>query len=409
MLAEVLAVTVSLQGVAMVTRGLDQMAAKFAITEKAVMRAKVAMAAFAVALAVAFAGVREWASEERFQVQLRTLTDSLAEYESRLIAIDKIARGGVFSKDDVYDAVLMFERAGQNAEKYMGIVEGLAARRGAGPGAMREAAMLVSMVAGGETTNLSRRLMTAGIFREELARHGVSDPLNVTADQMMKALQGIGEEAQEIARDMEDAFVSKLAAAGYQFVEMIQTIGGQGAPVIAPLIDGVAWLFETFKNLNIATKGWAGNLVLVSLALNAIVKMLPLLAKMKALFSFSAAVQGLAKFYIFLTKIIPFLQKWLRISRWLALFRLVRAKAAIAEAAALGNIGGAIAGAAILAGAGVGLYYGARALNGAMNRSMEDAMKPVHEANQGGAGNRPVRRSDIENQMYARFGEGMAY
>lgn len=394
--AEVLAIEVGLKGVEKVQAGLDKISAGFVATEAATASLKSGLAILGVTAAVALAGVREAMPDQAAMAKIEGLTGSMKETEAIMRSIDKVASRGIWHEEEIQTAAATMEKSlGGSFRANIGLLEKLGARMGS----ISSAAELLAKLNRGQTFGVAMQLGEAGIGPDKLRAAGLDvkgRTINNTPQQIIDALTKI-ERADGLLSKLQGTLGSTLGAMVYQFKELVQTLGD---PLLGPLTAVASitkGVFETMKNINMVTNGWAGKFLVGGALLVGFSKVLVFLREMltveKALAIWAGVRSGLqagAAIIANFGKIVGFLRQMLTLEKAQAAIEAIKTALAAAYAAFVGNWAGLAAGIAIMGGIGYGAYVGIDKVNRMVaGQPDEPASAPPSQ--------RPQRRNDIEN------------
>jgi len=213
--------------------------------------------------AVGVAGNTNRMATEIMTAQLTAFTHSAEIAKKQMEAIEAIATRGIFSREEMYDAVRIMDESHVALEGNLEVLQEIGVRMGN----ITNAAHLLERIAGSTTGMpfIGRQLLAAGITPEMLQEHGVMmKGMSVLSrkDELMRALKEITS-ADSVVNKLETTFSAKWK----EFINQVRVTGQNIADqVIGPMtvllktIDGIA---DAIDSVNKATHGWFARIALV--------------------------------------------------------------------------------------------------------------------------------------------------
>lgn len=411
---KILSIEVALRGAERVQAFMSKMLVDFGATRDGLSSLGAGLRNLGVVTALiaggiydSMSGIVEALEAEKMQATIRGMTNDLRATEAQLKAIDRIAAKGLFDEKAVYDAVIVLDRAGISLNRNLDLVERLGARTGS----MKNAAEVISWIAGadfdGTLPMLMRRLMPLGITAEKLTKAGLNvqgTTIQANKNEILDAIEKVikSEPIVEQLMNTLDAGSRRLT---YQFSELLETLG---MPFIEPLkiiTNHLAAMFQWMKDLNSATNGWAGHFALGSVLLVGLYRVAILLKEIEWSMIFLEAATRAWAFFSSAQAIIQGLKSILAVMRSMTAVQAVNAVLAAAIAAAQRNF----VPLAILLGAGIivgATIWGAnKAVNDWRDEEKKKLDKDLDANNQKQEEHKPVRRDDIERVYKRMYGD----
>lgn len=341
--------------------------------------------ALAAETAVLVASFKAAAEDESMRLQLRAITHDGAIAQSQIEAIRAESERGLFDKEELFQARKIFDETGASIKDLLPLAEELALRSGKGLGST---AQVFASLQGGGIARLGAVLRSAGLTVDALRGAG----LDVTRTFQVRSSP---QETIRVLRELlskdslSDALGGSLSASTKGVLaslkDLFRSIGDSLLPIIKPVLSFIEGLLQRITKLNDITGGWLGRIVAAVAAMKTIAFVLPILQKLVDLEMLAAYWQGI---------LVILNNPWGAIAN--AILIAVNAVKALASAdkiaaawAAIldafdGNWTALAVGAAVAAGVGIGWHF----------------LGPhEEEEKEAPAAERPVRRSDIENQM----------
>ena len=323
-------------------------------------------------------------TDEAMRLQLTAITHDASMAMSQMRAVREESERGLFDKEQLFQARKVFDETHSSIKELLPLAEELALRSGKGLDAT--ARVFASLNTGG-IARLGAILRQAGLGVDELRGAG----LDITKSYQVKSSPG---ETLRVLREVlgKDSLASALGgslSAGEKGVmaalaDLFRSIGDGLLPFVKPALSFLTQMFKTLTLINDVTYGWLGNIVLAVGALKTISVVLPI---MKALID-------MEKIAVFWSSLLTILNKpWRTIADGIYLaVEAIKAFASAEKIAAAwtaimdalsGNWAALAAGAVVAAVVGIAWHFA--------NAGQEDEQERPAE--------RPIRRSDIENQM----------
>ena len=323
-------------------------------------------------------------TDEAMRLQLTAITHDASMAMSQMRAVREESERGLFDKEQLFQARKVFDETHSSIKELLPLAEELALRSGKGLDAT--ARVFASLNTGG-IARLGAILRQAGLGVDELRGAG----LDITKSYQVKSSPG---ETLRVLREVlgKDSLASALGgslSAGEKGVmaalaDLFRSIGDGLLPFVKPALSFLTQMFKTLTLINDVTHGWLGNIVLAVGALKTISVVLPI---MKALID-------MEKIAVFWSSLLTILNNpWRTIADGIYLaVEAIKAFASAEKIAAAwtaimdalsGNWAALAAGAVVAAGVGIAWHFA--------NAGQEDEQERPAE--------KPIRRSDIENQM----------